>query len=122
MPLQEKQFDNQLPSEYLKKISESQEGKSKFKRFVQAGLNHISVTADADGTFDPGKINLYKSGTNGSIELENRYHFTNIRNCSFAWQLKKLGFEKQESINGTAPSPDIAPGAKGTLQLNLPAL
>lgn len=71
MPLQEKQFDNQLPSEYLKKISESQEGKSKFKRFVQAGLNHISVTADADGTFDPGKINLYKSGTNGSIELEN---------------------------------------------------
>lgn len=68
------------------------------------------------------------SDFDGSISIENRYHFTNLKQCSFYWAL--VNFRKPEDIftgydvikNGQAASPDIAPnGAKGRLQLELPA-
>jgi Beta-galactosidase/beta-glucuronidase len=60
----------------------------------------------------------------GNIELENRYHFTNIRQCTFQWEL--LSFHERNVghtvvHSGTAQAPDIAPVAKGSLLLQLPA-
>jgi hypothetical protein len=55
---------------------------------------------------------------NGTFNIENRYHFTNLDQCTFSWQLKKL--DAQQEINGTASAPYIAPGEKGILQLPLP--
>ena len=57
----------------------------------------------------------------GKLNIENRYHFTNLRQCSFSWQLKRFELNTAKGISGTAPSPAIEPGAKGILQLNLPA-
>ncbi|MGC4102892.1 glycoside hydrolase family 2 protein [Ferruginibacter sp.] len=59
------------------------------------------------------------SAFDGKLHIENRYHFTNINTCSFAWKLKR--FDATNEINGTAAAPDILPGAKGVLQLNLPS-
>ena len=64
---------------------------------------------------------------NGSIEVENRYHFTNTSRCSFQWQL--VNYKKPNDLftgysvmkNGTAAAPDIAPAAKGNLRLDLPS-
>lgn len=54
----------------------------------------------------------------GRFTIENRYFYTNINQCRFSWKLKTPG-TKQE-LTGTATAPDIAPGAKGTLALQLP--
>ena len=51
---------------------------------------------------------------NGALCIENRFFFTNLSQCKFTW---KLG---QEITKGTAPSPDILPGHKGILNLQLP--
>lgn len=65
------------------------------------------------------------SAFNGKLNLENRYAFTNLKECRFSWQLKKLGQSaistSANSVNGNAVSPDIKPFAKGSIQLNLPA-
>lgn len=57
----------------------------------------------------------------GKLNIENRYHFTNTNECSFSWKLQRFDVRgsKEESEKTVAPS--IAPGAKGSLQLNLPA-
>lgn len=63
---------------------------------------------------------------NGSIEIENRYHFTNTSQCSFQWQL--VNYKKPNDLftgysvmkKGTAAAPAVAPTAKGSLQLGLP--
>jgi hypothetical protein len=60
---------------------------------------------------------------NGNINIENRYHYTNTRNCSFTWKLAKLarlGTPETMTTTGTITSPSIAPGAKGSLQIALP--
>lgn len=61
----------------------------------------------------------------GKINIENRYFYTNLNQCSFSWKLVKFPLpgsaEKQKSVSGSAPAPDIAPGQKGLLQLPLPA-
>ena len=62
----------------------------------------------------------------GSIEVENRYHFTNLLQCHFQWAL--VNFRKPfELLNGYAVkkkgiaiSPNIAPTEKGFLQIALP--
>ncbi|MFV0376048.1 MAG: glycoside hydrolase family 2 TIM barrel-domain containing protein [Mangrovibacterium sp.] len=60
----------------------------------------------------------------GKIKLENRYFYTNLNQCSFSWKLVKFPLpgsaEKEKSLRGSAPAPDIAPGQKGSLQLPLP--
>lgn len=56
----------------------------------------------------------------GTFNIENRYDFTNLKDCKFKWVLKSLkGEEKilnQGEVNGT----DIAPHSAGTLKINLP--
>jgi len=62
----------------------------------------------------------------GSLPVENRYHFTNTRQCRFQWQLvnyKKpadwmAGYSVIKSGEATAPS--IAPGQNGNINMPLP--
>ncbi|MFD2162132.1 glycoside hydrolase family 2 TIM barrel-domain containing protein [Paradesertivirga mongoliensis] len=64
---------------------------------------------------------------NGSLPVENRYHYTNLNQCSFKWEL--LNFKNQNQAGGgyisvkqgNATAPSIAPVAKGSISLNLPA-
>ena len=53
----------------------------------------------------------------GSFNIENRFHYTNLSKCNFEWQLQKLGGQGVEAINGNIPSPDIKPGEKGVLNI-----
>ncbi|PZP42031.1 MAG: glycoside hydrolase family 2, partial [Pseudopedobacter saltans] len=55
-----------------------------------------------------------------TFTIENRYHFTNIKSCSFTWKLSKFELSGLENVFGTAIAPDIAPLQKGKLQLALP--
>jgi hypothetical protein len=63
---------------------------------------------------------------NGEFELENRYHFTNLKDCKFEWQLVNFAkiIERHGGHfvgkTGTIQSPDIAPLQSGKLSLNLP--
>lgn len=61
----------------------------------------------------------------GVINLENRYFYTNLIQCSFTWTLAKMaspnGKTKSSEITGDCVSPSIFPGQKGKLQLYLPA-
>ena len=62
----------------------------------------------------------------GKLKLENRYHFTNLSECEFEWQLinfpKPNASETENEIQKSemAKSPDIAPDLSGYLQLDLP--
>lgn len=60
-------------------------------------------------------------GFDGRLNLENRYHFTNTSQCSFSWKLRRFDVQSVNEDAGTATAPSIAPGEKGSLQLNLPA-
>lgn len=56
---------------------------------------------------------------NGILHIENRYHFTNINQCSFDYKLQAWGsvpLEKQGAIT----APDIKPLEKGDLKIILP--
>jgi hypothetical protein len=58
----------------------------------------------------------------GKIVLENRYHYTNLKECTFSWSLKSIkgaGY-KEMSISGEFASPDIRPGDKKNVDLGLP--
>ena len=79
--------------------------------------------------FSPVKISLKELPSNftGNIELENRFHFTNLSQCSFQWALVNYrnpydalaGYSVEK--RGMASSPSIAPTAKGNLNLSMPA-
>jgi hypothetical protein len=79
--------------------------------------------------FSPIKIAAKElpASFNGGIDIENRYHFTNVNQCSFSWQL--VNYKRPTDLftgygvmkNGTATAPSIAPGATGKLELPLPA-
>lgn len=59
----------------------------------------------------------------GKLQVENRYHFTNLDQCKFSWRLKKItGLEARDtaSISGSVNSPNIAPQTGGTLVVALP--
>jgi hypothetical protein len=61
--------------------------------------------------------------TSGSIDMENRYHFTNLKECTFNWSLKSFSpftGTIEKNISGDVASPDIRPGDKSTLSLGLP--
>jgi len=59
------------------------------------------------------------SAFDGVLNVENRYSFTNLNQCSFEWKLKKL--DKQEDVKiGKAISPNVKPYEKGKLKVNLP--
>ncbi|MBD0280050.1 MAG: glycoside hydrolase family 2, partial [Flavisolibacter sp.] len=64
---------------------------------------------------------------NGSIPVENRYHFTNLLQCTFHWAL--VNYRKPSDLftgydvlkSGQARSPSVAPnGSKGVVQISLP--
>ncbi len=63
----------------------------------------------------------------GVIPVENRYHFTNLKDCRFSWELVNFvsphdrGAGHKVAKEGEIFSPDIAPVQKGTLKLDLPS-
>lgn len=77
--------------------------------------------------YSPVKIDMkvLPHDFNGEITIENRYHFTNINQCSFKWEL--LNFKAQDESEsgytvlkqGGATAPSIAPLAKGKLKIDL---
>ena len=64
---------------------------------------------------------------NGKLEIENRYLYTNLNQCSFEWKLATLpsaiepGNTAFITDSGKAAISSMAPGEKGFLSLNLPA-
>ncbi|TJZ62144.1 glycoside hydrolase family 2 [Sphingobacterium olei] len=58
----------------------------------------------------------------GAFHIENRYSFTNINQCTFSYELRKLGRfgEDKNSQTGTVVSPDIKPYDRGILKVNFP--
>ena len=59
----------------------------------------------------------------GKFRVENRYYFTNLKQCNFTWELKKLHDpynSETESQKGMIISPDIEPYCKDTLGIALP--
>ncbi|MCC2547472.1 glycoside hydrolase family 2 [Hymenobacter sp. BT175] len=64
---------------------------------------------------------------NGTVEVENRYHFTNLSQCFFQWEL--VSFRRpHDPFTGTisgkkarVKSPSLAPLGTGKLKLDLPA-
>lgn len=79
--------------------------------------------------FSPVQIAMDKipSGFEGSIELENRYYFTNLSACTYSWRLVNYrkpwdllaGYTVEKSGEGRLPQ--VAPGQKGRLKLTLPS-
>ncbi|WP_183559026.1 glycoside hydrolase family 2 TIM barrel-domain containing protein [Mucilaginibacter sp. SP1R1] len=61
---------------------------------------------------------------NGLLRLENRYLYTNLKQCSFTYKLTKLAnpYQKANTVSktGAVIAPDVAPGQYGNLQLQLP--
>lgn len=55
----------------------------------------------------------------GRFEIENRFHFTNINQCSFNWSFKKL--QGGQTKTGKIVPPSVKPSEKGSLQMILPA-
>lgn len=78
--------------------------------------------------YSPIKITLAElpADFDGKLAIENRYHFTNLKQCTFQWEL--VDFVRPEvrghghvvKESASVASPDVAPTKKGTLQLNLP--
>lgn len=70
--------------------------------------------------------NTFPANFNGKIEIANRYAFTNANQCRFSWKLIDFAAPSQRQAGhtvvtqGNATSPNIAPGARGTIKLNLP--
>lgn len=79
--------------------------------------------------FSPVKIRMEKlpPSFDGHVEVENRYHFTNLSQVGFQWAL--INYRKPWDAlagytvekRGMATSPSVKPGAKGSLSLQLPA-
>jgi hypothetical protein len=76
----------------------------------------------------PVKIDLKKlpEPFNGIIPVENRYHFTNLKDCRFEWQLVSFNLLQQRQAghqvmkSGKMAGPDVKPVAGGNLNLELP--
>jgi hypothetical protein len=80
--------------------------------------------------YSPIKIDVIDlpANFNGSISIENRYHFTNLSQCSFQWSLINfhmpwdLAPGADTTQQGFALAPNVDPnGAQGQLRLSLPA-
>ena len=79
--------------------------------------------------YSPVRITLKDLPANfkGEIPVENRYHFTNLNQCTFKWEL--INFKKQDERRsgytslkqGNVKAPSIAPVGKGSIKLNLPS-
>jgi len=80
--------------------------------------------------YSPVKINMKELNNDfdGEIPVENRFHFTNLSQCSFEWQL--INFHKPADLfpgsdtmqRGSVVPPDIAPnGGVGSIKIQFPA-
>lgn len=56
----------------------------------------------------------------GTFNIENRYDFTNLKDCKFKWVLKSLKGEEKILNQGEINGIDITPHSAGTLKINLP--
>jgi hypothetical protein len=56
----------------------------------------------------------------GTLNLENRFHFTNTNQCTFSYRLKIVTSPGLPEKTGSVVSPDTRPGEKGTLKIKLP--
>ncbi len=79
--------------------------------------------------FSPVKIRMKElpADFNGRIEVENRFHFTNLDQCSFRWALVNF-YKPQDRFagytveqKGVADAPSAAPSKTNDLRLSLPA-
>ena len=78
--------------------------------------------------FSPIKIDLGKlpETFKMKIPVENRYHFTNLKDCRFEWQLVKFNQPQAREAGhtvmqeGTIESPNVLPVQKGELSVELP--
>ncbi len=62
------------------------------------------------------------AGFTGSLTVHNRYDFTSLAACRFAWRLVRFdGSTTATLAAGSAPAPAIGPHATGTLSLPLPS-
>ena len=63
----------------------------------------------------------------GTLAVQNRYDFTSLTECRFAWRLLRYRGPGEKEIapivmaEGSAPAPAVAPHASGQLKLALPA-
>jgi len=63
----------------------------------------------------------------GVFRVENRYDFTNLRECSFEWQLARFPEPEQKRSghivisSGVTKGPNVPPHGVGEVRLNLPA-
>ncbi|WP_207424961.1 glycoside hydrolase family 2 TIM barrel-domain containing protein [Pedobacter sp. SYSU D00535] len=79
--------------------------------------------------YSPVRISLKALPENfkGEIPVENRFNFTNLKECSFEWELLKFNKKQDDDVGytlinkGVISAPDVAPVAKGVLKVNLPA-
>ncbi|MEO6733739.1 MAG: glycoside hydrolase family 2 TIM barrel-domain containing protein [Ferruginibacter sp.] len=60
-------------------------------------------------------------GFDGKLIMENRFHFTNINQCSFSYRLKRLTTTNHPDKTGPIAAPNIKPGEKSVLAITLPA-
>ena len=57
----------------------------------------------------------------GTFTVENRYDFTNLKECRFVWTLKSLNGQEKTIKTGEINGISIEPHASGTLKINLPS-
>lgn len=58
----------------------------------------------------------------GTLHIENRYDFTNLKDCRFVWTLKSLNDKENKIIRtGEIKGIDLAPHTTGELRLSLPS-
>jgi hypothetical protein len=75
---------------------------------------HIAAPTNLASSFD------------GKLRVENRYHYTNLRQCRFEWRLLRFPGPLAEGDStlvirrGACASPDLSPGEAGWLSLELP--
>ncbi|GHT58011.1 beta-galactosidase [Bacteroidia bacterium] len=59
---------------------------------------------------------------NGLLTVENRYDFTNLKDCRFVWTLKSFANQQEKTIKSAEiKGLDVAPHTSGSLLLNFPA-
>lgn len=56
----------------------------------------------------------------GKMNIENRYHFTNLKECNFNYLLKYFETDSIATFDRKINSPNVKQGDKGILQLDLP--
>lgn len=60
----------------------------------------------------------------GSLKVENRYFYTNLNEVSFGWRLVKTSIPNEADgkaeVSGVAEAPDVEPGHRGSISLDLP--